>query len=121
MRFQRRRQHPPVQLSRLFRPEGFRGAALDEQPLGGVKRRQGFVTCGELTQRRTDAEQLADEIVQMGRQIDQQPALAASGGQRAPVAPARPAAARPGRRQLPSAIRQSGGQASPTPHSRRGR
>jgi len=46
MRFQCRCQSISVQLSRLFRPEGFRGAALDEQPLGGIERCERLVTCG---------------------------------------------------------------------------
>ena len=89
MRLQLRSQRRSVQFRSLFRPEGLRGAALDEQPLGRIKRRQRFVTCGQLAQCRPDAEQFTDEIVQMRRQIDQQQALAASGDHHIRLCPRR--------------------------------
>ena len=51
---------------------GLQRLALDEKPLAGEDRRQSVMALGQFPQLAADAEEAADEILEMGRQLDQE-------------------------------------------------
>ena len=55
------------------------GAALHEQPLDGVERRQRVVTAAQLGKLARDAEQFADEVLELGREREDQFRLGLAG------------------------------------------